>query len=281
MATFANSAPAQSLAPWLGSVKIETSIDDGVNWINVGAARGITFTENAEITDIQADNTPDLDSNVSAHTVDVSFSALEFYLPTLNDLRGGIDTLTTVVGAATTATDTYSTGSVDYGQILMLSNQGASDTVAAVSKVTAVTTGNSCTTLDSTSDYSIITDASNHQGIILLSTASGGSFNDTEGIFIKYAYGAIASYKMSSGGKSSILPRWFRLTNKEIVTGVTKYRIITLYSVTLSKGLELAFKSSNESDAILENGMAFKAKLDATRTEGDQLFLIEDQKATA
>ena len=39
----------------------------------------------------------------------------------------------------------------------------------------------------------------------------------------------------------------------------------------------MAFKSSNEPDPLLELGMTIKAKVDATRTVGDQLFAIEDE----
>lgn len=281
MPTYANTGLTQSLAPWYGSAKVEISTDSGVNWINIGLARGVSFVETIENAAIQADNGPDLAEYVADHTVNITFNSLEFYLPTLNKIRGGIDTLSvTTGGVATTDTDVYSTGATSADRIYFLANQGSSSTIAAITDVTQVDTGNTSSTLTVDDDYTVFTNSDNHVGITLLNTA-GSSYNSTESVRIKYVYGSVPAYKLSSGGLSTISSRWFRLTNIEIVSGSTKNRKITIYSGSLNAGLNMALKSSNDADPVLENPISIIGKIDSTRTAGDQLFVIEDEKATA
>lgn len=281
MPTYANSGLTQALAPFYGSCKLEISLDNGSNWTNLGLARGVTFNEVMERSNIQADNGPDVVEYLSNHTVEIGFNALEFYLPTFNKLRGGIDLLTASSAVATTDTDVYTTGSKTYSVPIYLDDSGDSSTLAVVSKVKSVSTGGTCTTLDSTRDYITFTDANNKRGIIMVSTALGGKFSDSQGLRVKYSFGDVQAYKLTSGGLSSISSRWFRLTNKQIVSGTSKYRYLVVYSGSLNAGLNMAFKSANETDPILETPFSIIAKLDATRTEGDQLFYIEDEVATA
>ena len=280
MPSYPNTAVVQSLAPFFGSCKVEVSLDDGSNFTNLGLARAIIFNENQEVTNIQADNGPDLKNYLSQHTVDMSFNLLEFYLPTLNKIRGGIDTLSTTTGGVkTTDTDVFSTGDTDfaYNQPIYFVNQGDSTTLPAIIKVQGVDTNNSSDTLD-TGDYTTFTDANNKSGIIVY---TGGGFNDTESLRITYEYETIVARKISSGGFTDISPRYYRFTNLEYVNGVAKYRYLVVYSASITQGLQLAFKSSNEADPVLEIPIALTAKIDATRSAGDQLYYIEDQKATA
>jgi hypothetical protein len=279
--TYANTGLTQSLAPWYGSAKIELSTDSGLNWTNVGLARGVSFVETIENAAIQADNGPDLAEYVADHTVNITFNSLEFYLPTLDKIRGGIDTLSvTTGGVATTDTDVYSTGATSADRIYFLANQGSSSTIAAITDVTQVDTGNTSSTLTVDDDYTVFTNSDNHVGITLLNTV-GSSYKSTESVRIKYVYGSVPAYKLSSGGLSTISSRWFRLTNIEIVSGSNKNRKITIYSGSLNAGLNMALKSSNDADPVLENPISIIGKIDSTRTAGDQLFVIEDEKATA
>ena len=266
----------QSDAIVYGSCKVEVSTDSGVTWTNVGAARSVVFNEQQTVSDIQSDNTEDIANYVSDHTVNITLNGLELYLPTLNKIRGGIDTLSaTTGGVKTTDTDVYTTGSTafSYGTPLYFVNQGDSTTLPAVTKVQGVDTGNSSDTLD-TGDYTTFTDANNKSGIIVY---AGGSFNDSESLRVTYTYETIPSRKMTSGGKSTISSRWYRLTNKQIVSGVDKFRYFVVYSASINAGLNLAFKSSYDEDPVLEVPISLIAKLDTTRSSGDQLFYIEDE----
>ena len=256
---------------------------DGITWYSLGVARGVKFTENMEISKIQTDNGPDIAEHIGDHTCMISANLLEFYLPRIQALRGGIDSLTVDSAVATTDTDIYTTGQYAKSDIIWLQNQGSSSTLPAISKVKSVSTGNACTTYTATDDYFVITstDDGNKRGIAIVPTAMGGDYKDTEALKIKYAYGQIANRHMTTGGFTSIGALWHRLTNATVIGGVTKYRYITIYSGRISKGLDMAFKSANESDSVLESPFEITAKVDTSRTSGDQLFAIDDEAGVA
>jgi len=282
---YPNTGAAQSNTHVYGSAKIEISEDGGSNCTNFGLARGVSVTENIEMTRIQADNGPDLSEYVSDHTITLGFNALEMYLPTWYKARGGLSTLSVTSADATTDTDVYTTGSLDStaGYIIWLQNQGASDTLPAIDHVASQDTDGVETTLDDTRDYEIITDSGQNykRGIVLLSAAQGGKFSDTEGLRINYVYGAINTRKLASGGLSNVSGKWYKLTLKELISGSYKYRYIYIYNATINTGLSLAFKSCNEADGVLETPFEIMGKLDLTRSAGDQLWAIHDEVATS
>lgn len=281
MPTFPNTGAAGTLTHVYGSCKLEVSTDSGSTWYNVGLARGVQLQENPEISDIQADNGPDIVSYVSRHTATISWNSLEIYLPNLNRLRGGIDTLAVSSADATTITDSWASSEWAYNTALFLSQQGDSTTLPNITAVKTHKSGSTTALTTNGKDYVKTLDANNQRGVIVLSTDFGGDAKDTESLRVTYVYGKINARTLATGGLSTITPFWFRLTNKQMVNGVAKYRYITFYSVSLASGLNFAFKSGNEADPILESPFSLTAKLDTTRSEGSQLFLIEDQVATA
>ena len=179
MPTYAGSAYKTSAQRW-GSCRIEYGTD-GLNWTTLGTARGVTFEETIEKTVIQADNAADIVNRIGNQSAMISFNALEFYLPTLDALRG-IDLLTVTSAVATTDTDVYTTGAYSVGDIIWLENQGATDTLAAISKVkSADTDGDEDTWVAAT--YQELTDTANgnRRGIVLIPVAAGGtSYLDSE-----------------------------------------------------------------------------------------------------
>lgn len=281
MATYPNTGQAHTGTYTWGSAKIEYSAD-GVSWVNLGVARNVAFKENIAKATVQADNSPNIIDRIGEQTVDVSFTLLELYLPDLGTIRG-IDSVSAISAGATSDTDVHTTGSHTYGEIIWLDHQGSTVTLPVIQKVKEVTTGNACTTLVSTRDWVVVTDTANHyrRGIVMRSTAQAGTFNDTKGLRIHYNYLAISSRKLTSGGKTELASKYYRLTNKEMVSGVAKYKYFTVYSASISEGINLAFKNSNDADSLLEIPITVHAVVDTDRSEGDQLFAIEDQRATA
>ncbi len=280
MATFPNTGLANTNSTIKGSCKIEISTD-GTSWTNLGLARGVTISEEWASEDIQADNGPDLENYVSSHIVNLSWNSLELYLPNLNTLRGGIDELSVTSAVATTRTDSWESSEWAYNQNLLLVMQGDSTTLPAITAVKTYKTGSTTTLTTAGTDFVPTLDVNNKRGIMVLSTNYGGSALDTEALRVTYTYASISARKLSSGGKSTISSRWFRLTNKEIINSVAKYRYFTFYSGSVNAGLNMAFKSANEADPVLEMPISIKCKLDTTRSEGDQLWAIEDQGAVA
>lgn len=280
MPTYAGSINKASALRW-GSCAIEYS-SDGTNWSPLGIARGVSFEETIEKTVIQADNAADIVNRIGNQSAMINFNWLEPYLPTINALRG-IDVLSVTSAVATTDTDVYTTGQKAKGDVIWLQNNGASDTLPAISKVKSVDTGGSCDTYSATDDYQVVDDTSvspRRRGIALLAAGAGGDYLDTEALKIKYVYGSISARKLTSGGLTTLNSKYFRLTNKYVENSVTKYLYIVIYSGSIESGLNLAFKSSNEADSLLEVPVSIRATLDTTRSDGDQLFYIEDQQST-
>jgi hypothetical protein len=280
MATYPNTGAANSNSIIKGSCKIEFS-SDGISWTNLGIARGVNFQENSTITKIQSDNSPDPITYLSEHKATLTFNSLELYLPNLNSIRGGIDVLSVTSAVATTRTDSWAASAWAYNQNLLLSMQGDSTTLPAITAAKTWKSGSTTDLTTSGKDFTPTLDVNNKRGIMVLSTNYGGDAKDTETLRVTYTYGAIAARKLTTGGKSTITGNWFRLTNKEIIGGVAKYRYIVIYSGTMNAGLNLAFKSANESDPVLEIPISIEAVLDTTRSEGDQLFYIQDEGAIA
>ena len=280
MATYPNTGLTQSNSVVYGSCKLEISEDSGNTWVNIGLARGVTFTENIQSDRIQADNGPDVAASyVSDQTATISFNALEVYAPTLNILRGGIDTLTQVTTGSTTATDSYTTGGTSAEKFIALSNQGSGSTGITISSVKQVSTGGTTTTLTDYDDY-IESQYGSIVGITPLAS-TGSAYDATSSLVISYSYDKVVQNILKSGGKSTVTPKWFKFTNAQVVNGTTKYRYITVYSAAINEGLNLAFKSSNDTDPVLECPISLIATIDATRTVGDQLFMIEDNVGVA
>ena len=274
---YPNTGLVHSDAVTFGSAKIEKS-PDGTTWTNLGLARNVVFKENFAMTKIQADNGPNIRNNIGEHTCDITFNSLELYLPTLASMRGGIDLLSVTGTSYTTDTDIYTTGSVDYGLPLYLENQGNTSTgLAVVVTVNSISTAGAPTLMKSTRDYTVITDANGKEAVVMLSTHNLGKFSDTQGLKIKYTYRPILSRTLTSGGLTEITDLYYRLTNLQVVSGVSKYRTITVYSGAISAGLNFAFKSCNEADPTLEIPINISCKIDSTRTIGDQLFGISDE----
>ena len=77
-----------------------------------------------------------------------------------------------------------------------------------------------------------------------------------------------------AGGNNIITPMAFRITNKIIVSGTTKYTTLTVFKATLDGGPEITFKSDNDADPIAVMPFAITAKLDTSLSAGTQLYTI-------
>jgi hypothetical protein len=78
----------------------------------------------------------------------------------------------------------------------------------------------------------------------------------------------------TSGGNQTLTPRAFRLTNTRTIGTTTVETILTVYRATMKTGMTINFKSDNDTDPIAVLPGTIEAKIDSTRTEGDQLFSI-------
>lgn len=77
-----------------------------------------------------------------------------------------------------------------------------------------------------------------------------------------------------AGGNQTITPRAFRLTNTWMSGTSTVETILTVYKGTLQGGPAINFKSDNDTDPVGTMPMTILAKLDTSKTVGQQLYSI-------
>ena len=183
-------ATANSLL--IGSFKLEVASSVAGVYTNVGIGRGFRFAENITPYSVQADNGPDPIDGVSRQTATLEFEMMEFYIPTIDAIRG--------------------------------------------------------------------------TGLDLDGTASVGTW---------VTGGSVRT--LSTGGLSALNDRVFKFTNIKLVSGATVETVIVFYKSHITKGLEIASKSDNDEDPVNVYPFAAEAKLDTSRTAGDQLYKIETE----
>jgi len=79
---------------------------------------------------------------------------------------------------------------------------------------------------------------------------------------------------LTAGGNQEVTSRAFRITNTRTISSTTVETILTVYKATMQTGLTINFKSDNDTDPIAIMPGTIVAKVDATRSEGDQLFSL-------
>ena len=80
---------------------------------------------------------------------------------------------------------------------------------------------------------------------------------------------------LTGGGNQVLTPIAFQLTNTTTYSGSTYTTVIQTYKATLDAGIQFTAKSDNDSDPVNVMPFTITAKLDTSRTAGDQLFNIE------
>jgi hypothetical protein len=192
MPYFQNTGLTNSGTLLLGSAKIEIAASVGASFTNLGLARGVSITESLTKFSVQADNGPTPIHGVSDQTVELSFDLLEFYLPSIDEIRGGIDT------QAETSSGTWITSSTTIQQLKV-------------------------------------------------------------------------------GGKTEMASKVFKFTNYKMVSAATVETVIVVYSSTIAEGLSLAFQPDRAEDPVMPIPFRILGELDASRTRGDQLMIIETE----
>ncbi len=196
MPSFQNTGLTQSGTLLLGSAKIEYAASAAGTYTNLGLARGVSITEALTKYETQADNGPAPVEGVADQSVELKFDLLEFYLPSIDGIRGGIDTQTE------TSSGTYITGGSTIQQLKV-------------------------------------------------------------------------------GGKQEITAKAFKFTNYKMVSSATSETVIVVYSTTIASGLALAFAADRATDPVMPLPFTIMGKLDASRTKGDQLMIIETEMGIA
>jgi hypothetical protein len=84
-----------------GSGKFEIS-EDGINWTNLGAMKGIVFTESFDKVTVYSDNAGVIKEYIKNHKASLAGDMQEISLADLDTIRGGIDTYSSSTGVSET-----------------------------------------------------------------------------------------------------------------------------------------------------------------------------------
>jgi len=249
-----------------GSAKLEIS-DDGDVYTSLGTGSGVKFAEKKTIVKIKSDNGGLLTTFDQDPSCEVDYNMNEFDLNIIQQMRGGIDTYSTILGEATAVTgEAHGTGWT-LGLPIKLTYKNGANTI-----VTSIVVKAAGSALEAGTDYrTYVSDGSNGElGYTYIVPVTA----QTTAITADYSYTPLAAQVIKSGGKTTILSQYLRLTNTNAAG--KKFQIV-IYKATNSDGISIDFPGDEEGK-VWELPVKFEGSPDATRTAGDQLFTIINEQ---
>lgn len=251
-----------------GSAKIEVG-ETEEHLTNLGLATGVKFTEEYTPVVLKPDNAPEIVVGVKDHSATVEFEMWEVNLTNLNLIRGGIDTLDSVVGSATPVSEeTHTLTDTNFVRLAHKNGDGSEVTSIVVKKAADTTAGRN-------TDYVVAVDEEGYTCIARV--ADSAVIANGDSVKVNYTYTPNAATTLSSGGKNTVSARVVRLTN---TNAAGKKFEITVYAAKNQGGIELALPA-DDGDEPLKPTITLKGICDTTREAGDQLFKIVDEQGVS
>ena len=251
-----------------GSGKFEVGDDIG-SLVNLGAMRGINFSESWDKIEIESDNAGRVTAAIRNQRAALAGDLMEINLVNLYELRGGIDnyvaTPGTLVGGAA---QLVAQGNWGFNDFIKIENQNHDGTAITVNSVTGSVDG--ALTVDN--DYYVGQNEDKEWGIFV----ADGLTATTEGqnLTINYDYTPAASRKFTSGGRVTINPKVVRVTNTNAEGKIFR---ITVFKATVEEGISIELQS-DESGEVATTPINLVGTLDDSRAVGEQLFEIYDEQ---
>jgi hypothetical protein len=254
----------------LGSAKVEVGDDVG-SLKNLGAMRGITLSESWDKVEVESDNAGIIKEYIKNQRVAITANLIEIDLEMLDEIRGGIDTYSTVDGTPITGhSQVVSSGDWGYNDFIKLEHQNGDNSEITPTSVTGSVDGS----LVEDTDYYVGVNERGESGIFIIDSATVTT--ESQNITIVFDYTPAVSKKLTSGGKKTISPKVVRLTN---TNEEGKDLQITVYYAFVEEGITLEFPS-DEAEDVMVAPINLVGKVDVDRTAGDQLYEIIDEQST-
>lgn len=254
----------------LGSAKVEVGDDIG-SLKNLGALRGISLAESWDKVEVESDNAGVIKEYMKNQRVAITAQLIEIDLEMLNEIRGGIDSYSTVPG---TLVEDHSqiimSGDWGYNDFIELEHQNGDNAQITPDSVTGSVDG----ALVEDTDYYVGMNERGESGIFIIDSATVTT--EAQNITIVYDYTPAVSKKLTSGGKKTINPKVVRLTNED-ENG--KKLQVTVYYASIEEGITFEFPS-DEAEDVMITPINLVGKVDVDRTVGDQLYEIVDEQST-
>lgn len=236
----------------------------------------VTNTLNWEENVVNTANRGQLEKQIRNMTMEGGFTLISLDPDGIQKLSGGFMTTTDIPGTIVSTIDdqeiaagwsdvtpinlsVIETGSVALGRLT------AAPVIASVIGATAGA-------LAANDDYTIVSDSNSSTGYsIVLNTAGAAGVVTGEVVTIAYTSAVPVESTTVTGGSTTYTLEASAIRIKHTDDN-TKVRQLDLYAVDMnSGGFQFNFKGANE-DGVEEMPLTFTAKLDTTRTSGDQLF---------
>jgi len=254
----------QSSKIGFGSVKFEVGATVGT-LVDYGAMKNISFKETWDEVRVMSENAGEIRTGIRNHKALLEGDLLETYLTNLYAFRGGVDILTPIAGAPVAVVDELQT----LNDTIIVDLNYANGDGTEVTAITVKTAVGGATVRNT--DYVMSVDANGKTGIARI---PGGLFGDGDVAKVSYTYTPNVSATLTSGGKYMIAAKVVRLTNTS--EAGKKFRI-TVYAAKNKEGIEIKFPSDESLDPQSMK-ISMEGNLDETRTAGDQLFEIYDER---
>jgi hypothetical protein len=250
-------------------VNLSISTDALATWADLGLlSAGVVLTHNWEEELIDAGNAKNILKKIKNQTLSVAPSALWSQDTAIYEkLGGGIYDRTAVAGALVEgAEQVIASGSWKYNKFIKIANQNSDLGAITINSVTLGTNG----AIVADTDYYAGQDENGNRGIFIIDSATVTT--EAQSVTIDYDYTPAASSYITAGDSSIEMTDFaLRLRHYTDDTETTFDMEVIIYSATTDSGLSLNFKGQAE-EGLFESTVAFTAKVDDSRTAGDQLF---------
>lgn len=252
-----------------------------VSYTDVGAIeQGVTCTLNWDESQIETGNAGKLDKRIRNMTMAGSFNLINLEPASINRLGGGLFSITTTAASPTTSIPNQIVAAnwsdnVKY-ELVMYTSSTDSTKLRTTAKPTLTSV-----TLDATSpealtennDYVIVADTGSYSGWSIQFISAGMSTGTPKANTITIVYGSntpVAKTTVHAGSSGATLAAYaMKITHTD---DSSLKRELELYSVDAnSGGFAFNFKGANE-DGVEMMPVTFTAKIDSSKTDGQQLF---------
>lgn len=251
-----------------GSVKFEMG-NDLNTLINMGVGQNANFEETWEEVWLKPDNGPEELLGIRNHKCTFSMDLWEFDLEKFNNLRGGIDSYSTVAGTLVSgAVQTVYSGEWSYNKFIKIENQNGNGSQPAINSVTGSVDG----LLTANTDYYVGQNEDGEWGIFVIDSTVVTT--SAQNLTINYDYTPNAAKVLKTGGLVTVNSKIVRLTNEN---SLGKKLQLTIYKAYNSKGIAIAFKPDDAEEPNVIP-VTISGVRDTSKIAGEQLFEIYNEQ---
>ena len=257
------------------------------SYTDVGAIeQGVTCTLNWDESQIETGNAGKLDKRIRNMTMAGSFNLINLEPASINRLGGGLFSITTTTASPTTDIPNQIIAAnwndnTKYELVMYTSSSDSTKlrttTKPTLTSVTLDAAGTPETLTEigagAAGDYMIVADGNSYSGWSIIFNSAGMSTGTPKDKAITVDYGSntpVAKTTVHAGSSGATLSAYAMKITHTDDNSLT--RELELYSVDAnSGGFAFNFKGANE-DGVEMMPVTFTAKIDSSRTDGQQLF---------